>query len=209
VVRLRASLPAVILVFTSCSAPLGIRDQPRSYIPANGWPTIVCLGDSLTAGDAAPVNQSYPAWLQKRLTASGYHYRVINAGVSGTRVADGLKRLRGDVFRFHPKVVVVELGGNDPGKTPTRVWQRQLSELVARVQRWGAQVVLGGLDEPGLGAVYRIVAAQRNVPLVWFTARLWSSPGLWGDAHHPNGHGYRVVMETFWPVLVRLLTRSG
>lgn len=187
------------------SLPFVGQSGPVAYAPNDGRPAIVCLGDSLTAGDAAPADQSYPAWLQRRLNARGYRYRVINAGVSGNRVADGLARLQGDVLDYHPSVVIIELGSNDPGHTTTAVWQRQLGTVVGRVRNAGAQVVLGGLDEPGLRTTYRIVAARFGVPLVWFTDGLWSRPGLWGDAHHPNGQGYRVVMESFWPVLVRYL----
>jgi len=66
----------------------------RSPVVLDGRPVIVCLGDSLTAGYAAPADQSYPAWLQRRLDGAGYRYQVVNAGVSGDRVADGLARLQ-------------------------------------------------------------------------------------------------------------------
>jgi len=68
--------------------------------------------------------------------------------------------------------------------------------------------MLGGLDEPGMREVYQRVAAQHGIPLVWLTTGLWSRPGLWGDAHHPNGAGYRVVMQNVWPALVPLLHRQ-
>lgn len=68
-------------------------------------------------------------------------------------------------------------------------------------------MILGGLDESGMGETYRAVAAATHVLLVWFTAGLYSKPGLWGDAHHPNGAGYRVVMDNFWAALVPLLQR--
>ena len=43
---------------------------------------IVAMGDSLTAGLGVGPQQSYPAVLERRLGEAGYHYRVINAGVS-------------------------------------------------------------------------------------------------------------------------------
>lgn len=171
--------------------------QPPLRVAGGTRPVIVCLGDSLTAGDAVPPDQSYPSWLQRRLDAHGYRYWVANAGVSGNRVADGLARLQRDVLDLHPAVVIVELGSNDPGHTAPGAWRQGLSTIVARVQAAGARVVLGGLDEPGMGDVYRAIAARYHVPLVWFTSGLWSRPGLWGDAHHPNGSGYHVVADTF------------
>ena len=46
-------------------------------------PSIVAFGNSLTAGLGVPLDQSYPAHLQRKLDAAGYVYRVVNAGVSG------------------------------------------------------------------------------------------------------------------------------
>jgi len=90
----------------------------QTYVADTGQPTIVCLGDSLTAGSGAPSDQSYPAWLQRLLTAHHLNYRVVNAGVSGDRVVDGLRRMQADVLGFHPSMVIVALGSNDPGHTP-------------------------------------------------------------------------------------------
>jgi acyl-CoA thioesterase I len=186
----------------------GRGDSAASYVADTGQPTIVCLGDSLTAGYGASFEQSYPAWLQRRLTAAHLNYRVINAGVSGDRVADGLARLQSDVLRFHPAIVIVALGSNDPGHTPAAEWEEQLGTIVNRTEAHGTRVILGGLDEPGMGDIYRRLAARYHVPLVWFIARVATLPGDWSDAHHPNGAGYRVVMDSFWPVVYGMLTHS-
>jgi acyl-CoA thioesterase-1 len=187
-----------------CAAPFE-STGPRTYGADSSWPAIVCLGDSITAGDAAPTDQSYPAWLQKQLDAAGYRYRVVNAGHSGDRAADGLARLQSDVLAYHPAIAVVELGSNDPGHTPAATWSAQLEQIISRLQARHVRVILGGLDEPGMAEIYRAVAARHGVPLVWMTAGLWSRPGLWGDAHHPSGAGYRIVMQNVWRVLQGML----
>jgi acyl-CoA thioesterase-1 len=203
---LRLALLLLPLFSTACSLPFTSKSHtPTAYAPDDGRPVIVCLGDSLTAGDAAPSGQSYPAWLQRRLDARGLRYRVVNAGVSGDRVADGARRLDSDVLHFHPRLAIVELGSNDPGHTSSAIWQTQLDSVVNQLQAHHVSVLLGGLDEPGMADVYRAVAARHAAPLVWFTQKLWSRPGLWGNAHHPNGQGYRVVMESFWPSVAALL----
>ncbi len=193
------------LLLTGCTLPLR-QSGPRTYGAPSRWPAIVCLGDSITEGDAAPADESYPAWLQQRLNAAGYRYRVVNAGQSGDRVAGGLARLP-DVLAFHPAVAVVELGSNDPGHTAPAIWAAQLGRIVSRLRAHHVRVILGGLNEPGMARIYRNVALIHHVPLVWMTAGLWSRPGLWGDAHHPNGAGYRVVMENVWMYLRPMLRR--
>ena len=72
----------------------------------------MCFGDSLTAGYGADEGQSYPDFLQKDLDAEGFHYRVVNEGISGNTTKDGIDRLPG-ILAMKPAVVVLEFGGND------------------------------------------------------------------------------------------------
>jgi acyl-CoA thioesterase-1 len=195
-----AALVASIVAFRHMSS-----DGSAVHVRGDGRPAIVCLGDSLTAGDAAPADQSYPAWLQRKVDAAGYRFQVINAGHSGDRVSDGLARLQWDVLSYQPAIAIVELGSNDPGHTPADVWDEQLGTIVARLQKQHVAVILGGLDYPGMGNRYRSLGTRYGVPVVWFTAGLWSRPGLWGNAHHPNGAGYQIVMQSFWSDVVKAL----
>ncbi len=202
----RGGWVVVCLASLTVAAAFGLRFLQRPNVVLDGRPVIVCLGDSLTAGNTAAADQSYPAWLQRRLDGAGYRYQVVNAGVSGDRVADGLARLRHDVLDLHPAIVIVDLGSNDPGHTPRDQWAAGLATIVQFIQRAHSRVILGGLDEPGMAEVYRAISTRFRVPLVWLTSGLWSRPGLWGDAHHPNGAGYHVVADTIWPALVPLLS---
>lgn len=187
---------------------MGPSHGASTYEPANGRPAIVCLGDSLTAGEGAPFDQSYPAWLQRKLDQAGYRYQVVNAGHSGDRVADGLARMQEGVLRFHPAIVIVELGSNDPGHTPADTWQSQLDSIVAQLRARRVAVILAGLNEPGMTERYQAIGTRYQVPVVWFTSQLWSRPGLWANAHHPNGVGYAVVMESFWPAVVQAIKHT-
>jgi lysophospholipase L1-like esterase len=109
---------------------------------------------------------------------------------------------------FHPAIVIVELGSNDPGRTPPEVWEGQLRTIIGRIEAHGSRVILGGLDEPGMGDIYRQLAVRYHVPLVWFIAKVATLPGDWSDAHHPNGVGYRVVMDSFWPAVASMARHS-
>ena len=46
-------------------------------------PVIVAFGDSLTAGYGTDAGNSYPDYLERDLNAKGFHYHVVNAGISG------------------------------------------------------------------------------------------------------------------------------
>jgi len=79
----------------------------------DGRPVIIAFGDSLTAGYGADTGDSYPDYLEKDLNAKGYHYQVINQGISGNTTKDGVDRLQ-DALRLKPALVIVGFGGNQP-----------------------------------------------------------------------------------------------
>src|SRR5688572_28251734 len=56
-----------------------------------GYPRIVVIGDSLTAGLGLPSEQTYLALLQRRVDDLGLKYDFVNAGVSGDTSAGGLR----------------------------------------------------------------------------------------------------------------------
>src|SRR5207244_1540173 len=118
---LRFTLIAFALVLCACSQP----DKPASPTQtaaapaapppptaADPRPTIVCFGDSITAGFGLEAGQSYPDLLQKDLDARGLRYRVVNLGVSGDTTQDGVARVP-MALAEKPAIVLLELGGND------------------------------------------------------------------------------------------------
>ena len=180
--------------------------------------TIVAFGDSLTAGLGVPAEESYPARLQARLGAEGYHYRVVNAGVSGDTTAGGLRRVDW-ALRLRPDIVIVELGTNDAlrGQDLSAV-RTNLDQLVARFQSAGARVLIAGMRLPlnygdRYGAefqrLFETVAKQRGAALMpFFLDGVGGDPRLNQlDGIHPTAEGYRLIVDRLWPYLRPLLRR--
>ncbi|MBF0625908.1 MAG: arylesterase [Magnetococcales bacterium] len=175
-------------------------------------PPLLCFGDSLTEGYAVDPGDSYPALLQERLRQEGHAHRVVNQGRSGDTSGDALARLDW-ALRVHPRVAVVALGANDAFQgVPRPLLEANLAEIIQRLQRGGATVVLAGLwiprrfglgDPAGLQALYHGLARHLGTPLVPdLMAGVLDHPGLvLMDGFHPNGAGYRVIMENVWRVL--------
>ena len=89
----------LILLLAACRSKVPNLDSPGK--------TIVCLGDSITAGVGSGPGQTYPELLAGKLGVD-----VINEGVSGDTAAQGLARMD-QVLADDPWLVIVELGGND------------------------------------------------------------------------------------------------
>jgi acyl-CoA thioesterase-1 len=187
--------------------------------PNSARPRIVFLGDSLTAGLGLPVEESYPALIQRRLEQEGYAYEVVNAGVSGDTSAGGLRRLEwsldGDV-----RVLIVALGGNDGLRgLPPDDLKRNLSSILDRAAARHVTVILAGMEAPPnngreytdqFRAVYVDLAKTRNLRLIPFLLEgVAGDPTLnQPDGIHPNSRGARIVADVVWRAIQPALERS-
>ena len=184
--------------------------------PAATAQTVVCFGDSLTAGYGAPAGASYPDDLRKTLAQSGSRATVVNQGISGNTTKDGLARV-GAILRLHPSIVILELGANDGLRGfPVPDIERNLSSILAELERAHVRVLLLGMKlPPNLGpdyvgpyeALFPALAAKYKVPLVPFLLQgVYDHDDLLSpDNLHPNAAGYRVVAKNVLPYLQPLL----
>ena len=180
-------------------------------------PRVVCLGDSLTAGYGLPSpDEAYPALLERKLADAGYHFEVINAGVSGDTSAGGLRRLdwslEGDV-----KVLIVALGGNDAlrGLPPSEL-RANLEAIVKAAEARRVRVLLMGMEAPpnfgdrytqDFRAVYRDVAREHHLAFIpFFLNGVAGIDALnQGDGIHPTAQGQQKIADLIWPVLKPLV----
>ena len=179
--------------------------------------TIVVLGDSLSAGFGLEIRESWVSLLQQRLTDEGYGYSVVNASISGDTTAGGLARLPRVLERHRPRIVIVELGGNDGLRgLPVPRLRANLDEMISLAVQAGARVLLTGIQIPpnygphyarAFAEVFPTVARERGVPLIDFILKdVALDPDLMqADGIHPNAAGQPVILETVWPVLAELL----
>ena len=71
------------------------------------------MGDSISAEYGLARGTGWVALLGQRLAAEKLPWTVSNASISGDTTSGGLARLPTVLKQHHPKVVVIELGGND------------------------------------------------------------------------------------------------
>lgn len=183
-------------------------------------PRIVAFGNSLTAGLGVSPDESYPAQLQRRLLEAGYHYEVINAGVSGETTAGGLRRLSW-ILKSRPWMVILELGANDGlrGK-PLALMASNLTEIIEGLQQAGVEVILAGMQIPpnygsaytkGFASVFERLAQDHGVTLIpFFLEGVAARKELnQADGIHPTAEGYRIVAQTVFDVIEPLLKKGS
>jgi acyl-CoA thioesterase-1 len=180
---------------------------------------IVAFGDSLTAGYGTDAGNSYPDFLEQDLNAKGFHYRVVNAGISGNTTKDGLDRVD-DVLALKPALVIVAFGGNDGLRgLPIDSTRKNLDQIVSRLQHAGTKVVLGGITlPPNYGAdyirqfneIYASLAKQYHVPLLPFLLQdVYGAAGsMQADGIHATAQGNRQVARNLLPLLLPLVHKE-
>ena len=179
--------------------------------------TILVFGDSISAGYGIPVGQGWVALLQAKLERLGYGYRVVNASVSGETTAGGLDRLPRALALHRPRILVLELGGNDGLRAlPVQQMRANLGRMLRLARSAGTSVVLLGMRmPPNYGPEYTaqfqqafvtVAKADRVVFVPFFLQGIATRPGLMqADGLHPNVRGQAPLLANAWRALEPML----
>lgn len=193
---------------------------------APGEVSVMTFGDSLTAGYGLKRDDGFVAqlsvWLQQNGTPQGVPVRLINASVSGSTTAGGVRRIDwalGDA----PDAMIVELGGNDllRGVDPAET-RANLDKILSKAVEKDIEVLLVGLiakDNYGpdyraaFNAVYPDLAEQYGTLLMLdFFAALPEGPDrpayIQSDGTHPNAKGVARIVADIGPQVQELVARS-
>lgn len=192
-IRLVYSL-LLALLLGACGGP---KHQP---LPAGA--TVLILGDSVSHGTGAGQGEDYPT-----LLAAQTGWRIVNASVPGDTSADGLSRLPELLEENMPKLVLVELGGNDfLRQIPRAETTRNLTAILGKCRDRGIPAVLIAVPRPSLAGaaighlsddpIYQELAHATGTPLIEdILSEVLSSNDLKSDHIHPNAAGYRKIAQ--------------
>ena len=192
---MRKALP-LLLLLAGCGPDVANLDNPGT--------TIVCRGDSITAGVGVGEGEAYPDLLAGRLGAD-----VVNAGVSGNTAEDGLARVE-EALENDPWLVIVELGGNDIlRRVPPERTERALRGILDRLLAARVVPVLVEVEAPlaaSYGKVFERIGEDYEIPVVEdVLGEILTDPDLKSDSIHPNALGQRVLAEALADELEPLL----
>jgi len=201
---------------------LGLSGPAGAAAPAaaaNG-PVIVVVGDSLSAEFGLARGSGWVALLGQRLAAAKSPWTVSNASISGDTTAGGLTRLPTILKQRHPKIVIIELGGNDALRgLPMSGTRKNLDAMVTLAASAGARVLIAGMMVPPnfgrkyqaeFGKMYADVAAAHHAALVPFLfAGIADRPDAdsWfqADQIHPLAKAHPIILDNVWAQLKPML----
>jgi acyl-CoA thioesterase-1 len=168
-------------------------------------PTILAIGDSMTAGYGVAADVSYPAQLEQELKKRGYDYRVVNQGVTGSTTTQAMSRMT-RALAIQPDIVIIQLGGNDASQgIPRNISRQNLRTMIERFKPGGARVFFAGGRFPYLDEI----AKELNVPVIPFLEGVQGRRELLiADGTHPNADGYAIVIQNILKSLEPVIARS-
>ncbi|HES76020.1 MAG TPA: arylesterase [bacterium] len=175
-------------------------------------PTLLVLGDSLSAAHNIPEKQGWVTLMSERLASTPPAWTVMNASVSGETSSGGLSRLPHLLKQHQPQWVMLELGANDGLRgLPLKYTRANLQKVIQLCQASGAKVILIGIMlPPNYGSayrdpfalMYRELAEQNQLPLVPFLLEgIANDPRLMQpDGLHPNAAAQGKIFDNVWRV---------
>ena len=226
-------------------SPLPSDNVSVTVVPTLRISSIVAFGDSLTAGVTSSVipssvqlepNSSYPAQLLELLNQrySAQTIRVTNAGVPGENAAEATSRLRSELGRLQPDVVLIMEGTNDldpDSITPGLRGADAIETMVQDAKSRGVDPILATIPPQRppsretesmvnpYNDIIRQIAIRQSVPLVDVHQIISSGQCLGagslelsclGDDHlHPTAQGYGLIANAFFQRLMDLYEPQG
>jgi len=183
-------------------------------------PTILVMGDSLSAGYGIKVQASWVALLSERLKAQGYDYQVVNASVSGETSSGARNRFPALLKTHRPAIVILEIGANDGLRAlPVAQMRDNIQAMVTMAEKQHALIVLVGIQMPpnygeaylrAFAGVYSELSKTPRIRFVPFFLKdvALNDSLMQADNIHPNEQGQPYLLDMVWPELKPLLKQN-
>jgi acyl-CoA thioesterase-1 len=169
---------------------------------------IVFLGDSLTEGYGVDITSTYTHLLQERFDKDNIHWKVVNAGISGSTTASAKGRLKWLLKdKNKPSIIVIVLGANDGlrGQKIESI-KANLTEAVEMVKKENIKVIIGEIMVPpnygkeysdNFKKIFSQISKEKSITLMPFILKdVAGKPDLnIADGIHPNEKGHKLVYE--------------
>ncbi len=203
---------AAWLVLFSVSAAYTAQQQTALQIPV-----ILVLGDSLSASFGIDQSNGWVSLLELKLNKNHYNYRVINASISGETTHGGLQRLPGLLSKHRPRLVIIELGGNDGLRgLNIDMIKSNLQTMISKSAESHADTLLIGMRLPpnygkfyteSFYQMYVDLGLANKIPVVPFLLQgIATKDGLMqSDGIHPRDEAQPIMLDNVWTQLEPLL----
>jgi len=178
-------------------------------------PVLLVVGDSLSASHGLNPEQGWVNLLKQRLASHEKYlsWQVVNASISGDTSSGGRARLPELLTNYQPRIIILELGGNDGLRgLNVKEMRGNLRAMVEQSQSAGATVILFGIKiPPNYGEAYtqrfeqvfQAVATEAQLAFVPFFLEGVGGHAEWmqADGIHPTAEAQGKLLDNAWEVI--------
>lgn len=188
---------------------------------------IMVYGDSLSAAYGINPSEGWVSLMERALqggsTSNGMgaggarKVRIVNASISGETTSGGANRIRTDLTRHKPTIVVLALGANDGLRgLAVKEMRANLVKMLDAIRDAGARAILVGIQiPPNYGLDYAAsfretfaqLARERRLPLVPFLLDGIAEDltNFQADRLHPTAAAQPRILRNVLPVVEQTL----
>lgn len=197
-----------MLAFAGCGKG-GAKPEAVEYIGQGGTGPVVVLGDSLSEGHLISPDATWVPKVAKQLGKE-----VVNLGRGGFTTEQSIPRVKGEVLPLKPRLVVVELGGNDAlqqiDKAKTKA---NLQTIIDQLHAEKIPVLLmgvqGGINSDPYEDMFNdLASADHTAYITNILEGIIGDKNLLVDNFHPNEAGHAKIADRVAPVLSALLAEQ-
>ena len=209
-----SKLLGILLFFSVCIPPNAFSADNDLDLPS-----ILVFGDSLSAAYGIDEEEGWVSLLDQKIKEEGLSWRVINGSISGETSTGGVERLPSMLSTYRPKVVILELGGNDGLRgLPLEVLTNNLNKMVDMIHETGSCALLAGIQiPPNYGPRYTVpfkelfyeIAETKQIRFIPFLIDgIPQQPELMqDDGIHPKAEAQALILNNVWPHLLPLIEK--
>ncbi|CAN5281737.1 arylesterase [soil metagenome] len=212
--------PLGVLLLTALLGAPGFAQTQAQAKAQPAPPTILIVGDSLSAEYGLKRGTGWVPLLEKQLASENKKAKVVNASISGDTTSGGRSRLPALLAQHQPATVVIELGGNDALRgLPLDMTGKNLTAMTQAAKKAGARVLLVGMQvPPNYGSAYAAtfsglfakVAKEEKVALVPFFLKGIAdgddaAANFQADRIHPNESSQARMLANVWSELKKII----
>lgn len=180
--------------------------------------SILVLGDSLSSAHQIPEERGWVALLATELKTTHPNWQVLNHSISGETTAGGRQRLPQLLKEYQPKIVIIELGGNDGLRgLPILRISKNLESMIEMSKQAGSQILLIGMKLPpnysekytqAFENMYSHLSKKFEIPLLPFLLDgiALNKTLMQADRIHPTADAQPIMLDSIRPMLLPLLS---
>ena len=180
---------------------------------------VMIYGDSLSAAYGINPKAGWVALLEDKLRPQGI--AVVNASISGETTRGGVNRIKADLTRLSPTIVVLALGANDGLRgLPNADTRKNLEAIITAARAASARVVLVGIQiPPNYGIeytqqfreLYADLAAKYKLPFVPFLLDGIADnlEFFQADRLHPTAAAQARILDNVTPAVLQAIAKTS